>query len=221
MAEPSVPALDDFNRANENPLSYGGKWIGLSGFDRPQLLSNTVRGVGAAGNICLVFWNDAQYGGNVESAVKVPTVGNPGTGEYLVGVYAKMDPVNYLGYEADVWYNGSGWTWQIVRWDAGFEEHDLVSGSVSPANGDLFFLWAMADGTLIFYRNGSELGRTTDAVYKDAVGNVGFFLTMSSTPTILDDFQGGVTVLGGQPTRVRTFGIPTAGPFRPQRGGWN
>lgn len=43
---PTTPILDDFNRPNENPLSYGGRWTGdYSGLTGPlKLVSNQAAG---------------------------------------------------------------------------------------------------------------------------------------------------------------------------------
>jgi hypothetical protein len=65
---PTTPLLDDFNRANENPLSDGGNWSGSTGFSSfssAQLVSNAINPVAPStysGN----YWAASQFGPDCE-----------------------------------------------------------------------------------------------------------------------------------------------------------
>ena len=58
MAFPTTPILDNFNRANENPLSDGGYWSGtFASFETQlQLVSNSITSTASSLSACSSIW---------------------------------------------------------------------------------------------------------------------------------------------------------------------
>src|SRR2546426_2494783 len=71
MAFPTTTILDNFNRANENPLSDGGKWTNplISGEGARVLTSNAVPINGTNSG----YWSDSTLGAHQEGFLTVLT----------------------------------------------------------------------------------------------------------------------------------------------------
>src|SRR2546426_7508013 len=95
---PTTGVLDNFNRANENPLG-NGTWTNpwATGDGNLRILSNVVAVV--SGGFSDAYWSAASFGPDAEAFVTITTLGVTNDVYYL-GVRATTGSVN--GYELDV-----------------------------------------------------------------------------------------------------------------------
>lgn len=196
MAFPTTGVLDAFNRADENPLSDGGKWslgpvIFNAAFDDLLLASNTITAeLGSPGN---AYRNDQTYGPDTEVHALVPTA--------LVDIrlYARLTTVGSGttdGYNVRAVPAGA---WQINRVDNAVDT-SLGSTGDDLANGDSVGLETIGS-TITGYRKRSgtwtNLLSFTDGTYTGA-GHIA--VRVGDNTVVLDDFGGGtIAVAPGEP----------------------
>ncbi len=69
----ALPATDNFNRADEDPLSNGGKWTVVTSFNSLKIVSYACKGpAGSAGN----YWNADTFNDNQYAQCTVSTFAN-------------------------------------------------------------------------------------------------------------------------------------------------
>lgn len=76
VTTPTCDALDCFDRANENPLSNGGKWTNAirgSATTALAVESNKLASSGAAGTFSSAYWNFTRFGPNVINEIQYTT----------------------------------------------------------------------------------------------------------------------------------------------------
>lgn len=187
MAFPTTSLLDDFNRANADPIS--GTWttpIGLSGgAGAIEIVSNQVAGRAGDG-----MWDLTTYGPDLEAWFTM--VDKPGNGLGGIFAYGRMSTLTNTanGYSVDFRVTGGTDTIRIIRYDAG-------SGTVLDSTGQTF---NAGDGigleiigsTIKMYRRDTgvwgEVFSFVDATYS-AAGYIGLGKLPDSTAQ--DDFGGG------------------------------
>lgn len=151
MFWPLSALLDDFNRANENPLSNAGKWSknGNSGASL-QVISNRVGDT--ATNATGAFWNNASYGPNAEAWMTVPIVP---TGTGFVGLL-----LNLAGAA------GSGtWSGYFFAWIPGTPAAFVLQEANNPAVNQIAFAAGSlnaGDKMLVRYKDGVLYGYRYD-----------------------------------------------------------
>lgn len=200
--------LDDFNRADENPLVTTGMWeneIDLDGNVPCRIISNALVHQVSGDGTC---YTDATYGPPSECFFSIPDDGGS-TGNYA-GCYIRVvdaggnTPDGYHGR----WINNSTGTdsAEIYRMDDGGDT--LIAGPFSQefSAGDRLLLRGIGATICLDYYNGatwSELGCVSggDSTYS-AAGRIGAGTNTQNIP--LDDFGGGTlpTAAGAFP-RVR------------------
>jgi hypothetical protein len=191
---PTTSILDDFNRANENPLSFGGKWSGpyLIGFLQFQVISNQADpGGGTAGN----WWNVKKFGPDCEvylDVVTAPTVSgdqfaiiarsvNPGGSTSAIDGYA-------LQYTA-----GSTPQWLLTA-TLGGSILNSVSITHDLQNGDTVGLSCVSNLMTAYIKRAgvwTSMGTLTDSLIT-AAG----YLAIFGDSGVYDNFGGGT---GGGP----------------------
>jgi hypothetical protein len=204
MAFPTTSVLDNFNATNEDPLSRGGNWPGVaySGGTRMRLVSN-------AATARTTTWCDGYYktsyaagqevygttGANQihELLLRQTSVGAAGHDGYAVEFRVPDDQINFYRTDNNV----------DTKLGATLSQA-LNSGDGIGAD--------MSSSTLSAYRYSSSawsaaLTTRTDSTYS-AAGYIGLALYDTA---IIDNFGGGEIVAAstGQPTNVRTWGVPT------------
>jgi peptidoglycan/xylan/chitin deacetylase (PgdA/CDA1 family) len=188
-----TPILDNFDRANENPLSGGGNWSALSS-GGAQLLSNAVASSGAGTTTS--GWKDS-YTGDVEARATV------------------LISTNNAGLVADASLNGAGqlsgylWQWQganspatfaLYREDANVFTTLATFAGFSLDPGDQLALRVIGDsvqGWVYHLGSWQQVASATDTTYR--TGKIG--VRPRGTTPIIDDFGGG-PVLAPQQTVV-------------------
>lgn len=184
--------IDDFNRADENPLVTTGIWsneIDLDGDVPCRIISNALVQQAAGNGSC---YTDATYGPNAEAYSSIPDdVGNNGNYTALYVRIANGGGNIPDGYYLQ-WTNLTGTdTFEIYRVDDGGFVSIGGPYSQEASIGDKYLLRAEGSQICADYFNGttwSNLGCAPDSTYS-AAGNIG---AATNTQNIqIDDFGGG------------------------------
>jgi peptidoglycan/xylan/chitin deacetylase (PgdA/CDA1 family) len=190
----STPILDNFNRANENPLSGGGNWSSLSG-GGAQLLNNAVASSGTGTSTS--GWKTS-YTGDVEARATV------------------LISSDNAGVMTDASLNGAGqlsgylWQWQGANSPATFalyREDANVFTTLATFNGFLLdpgdqlalqVIGSSVQGWVYHLGSWQQVATATDTTY--STGNLA--LRVRGTTPIADDFGGGQVQAQGHPPTV-------------------
>lgn len=198
MAFPTTPVLDNFNRANENPLSGGGNWLGPLFGSGPQLLlaSNQVD-TAVSEQRGSSYWS-ASFAADQEVYCDVPAIeqvvglsfrqvntGGATRSGYHVEVVSLSGPGNILVSRTD---NDSD-TALGVSMSANLNASDGIGVSIV---GSTISVYTKISGTW------SLLGTRTDSTYTSG-GVVGIDTSTFGPSGQIDNFGGGdfVPVVGG------------------------
>ena len=166
-----ISAYDNFNRANENPLSNGGKWTIGSG--TWTLTSNTATPTGASRNSA--FWNANTFSADQFSQMTITTIGNH------IGAAVRAT-AGGNDYSCD-----ENTTTLFLLKLAGGTEGTLTSVGVTGANGDIIRAEVQGNQISCFQNGVLKIGPFTDNSY--ATGQPGIY-SFSNT-TALDNWSGG------------------------------
>jgi hypothetical protein len=182
MPVPSTPVLDDFNRADENPLSGGGNWV-TNGGSRNRLVSNQVTGT-INGTVTLDDWNVASYGPNCECYM---TIATPPASSNFIRLYLRVQSPAAAGQTSYMlqWGSGGCFIFRETSHNT-FTQIATVASSAFQA-GDVICFRAV--GPLISaWRNGVQVLSVVDA----NIAAAGKFIIGCRDVTIrVDDFGGG------------------------------
>lgn len=201
--------LDGFNRANEDPLSNGGKWSS-DGYGQFKVVSNQCV-YSSGSSYILARWNDAQYG-NCEVYLTVITKPENGS---MVELSARCASDYMNDYYALRITAGTGTdVWELIYVNGGVEEIILASVNQELTNNDVIGFSVIRSGstdTLIGYLNGSNIIEDTDT-RGDASGYIVFDIT--GTATVVDNFGGGEVGTIITPSPVSGSFLTSSGAFR-------
>lgn len=187
VENPPTVFLDQFNRADENPVAGGwanGGFFLANDQDGAKIISNQLAPNNSGGQ---AVWDTQISAGKQEVYVKAPV--HPGSNklQMFCKVSAK-DGATGDGYELLI----RDGTQQFYRIDNAADSTAIDTGwTVSLANDDIYHMVCDTDasGTLSFYRNGALVGTATDATYKDQAGYAGVAIVPSvNNDTRVDDF---------------------------------
>lgn len=189
MIFPSTPILDNFNRANENPLSDGGRWDagGL------QVVSNQATSNGPGGDGCT--WR-LVYGPDMEVYVTITTLLNL-HGD-IFSMCNRLDG-NGNGYQI-AWTKSLTQDTINIQSIAGFTPTNIASFNQNVSVGDkigmrsqrnIISAWYAPVGTGIW----TMLGSAVDNTYNNE-GNINAFINEAvSSSCTFDNFGGGSTII--------------------------
>ena len=190
MAFPTTGILDDFNRADETPLSGGGNWGDRNTSQDLSLVSNRVGGAGV-NQLSSEYWTVATYGPDCEVYVSATRLASYGTGSYVRLWLRIQNPgaANETGYMMQWLNNASGCS---IFKETSREAYTSLATSSTPrfAANDQIGMEAIGT-TITVYQNGTSVLSTTDATTTGAG-----YLAIGCRSTIfrLDDFGGGTVV---------------------------
>ena len=175
--------LDDFNRANENPLS--SPYVTGDG-GGAQLLTNAVRGTnGSQYNISI--YEGAAFNSVQSSTITVST--NAGGDYPIIGCNCSNRGAagsTLDGYIALVENDGGGGC-EVYRYDNGVRTN-IGGFACTLINGDEFQIRRNSGTQIEILQNVTSLGTITDATYTDGSPALGVFFGNSNS-TILDDLD--------------------------------
>lgn len=193
MAYPTTAVLDDFNRANENPLA-NGTWAGtiFSSGNACKLDTNQATAAGAFANS---RWSVGTFGANCEVYLDLALLGD------TVGILWRITNMgaSVHGYEA--FYYPAESVVRIYRIDDESTEVQLgadISQAYSVGDG---LGIDMVGNTITLYRRASGVWSSvttrSDSTYTGA-GYIGFGVNIGG---YADNFGGGTIVSGGTTTQ--------------------
>jgi hypothetical protein len=212
MAFPTTGIIDGANRADEDPISDGGKWsIGpddFGGTNNLRVSGNAIwMGSAASAN---GYRNDQDYGPGSEVYVTLAAI--PDTAVILYARLVNIGAGTTDGYAC--YFNFSGTDDALICRVDNDSLVGLGSAIVPPApyaNGDKLGLEVIGSTVAAYvFQSGSwtQLGTRSDGTYS-AAGKIGVRLADSGANAKIDDFGGG-TVIGG--TTYTKTGLAAIGP---------
>lgn len=190
MPFPTTGILDNFNRADENPITG---WTAL--FNGFRVVSNAMKGTTAGSNFA--YYSAATYGPDCECymtiATKVPTGG-------AMAVLARLVDTGSIGtidgYILNVAVAAGTDTITIQRLDNGVGTTLGSSISQEVSNGDSIGIECIGSSISCWYKasggSWTNLGTRTDSTYT-AAGRVGVSTT-TDTSESFDNFGGGTRI---------------------------
>jgi len=180
---------DNFNRADENPLSGGGNWTAQGAGRDHQIVSNAVEAtaIGSGKESCVTTGITGTSKNFAWCRVGTLTGNVSGNN---VGVYLRAaDPGtrSFYRFSAD---NPTTKGSFITIAAAGSDTDLATETSTSWASGDIVEARAL-DTNLELWRNGTKLLSTTDATYSSGRQGIKVFASTDLSEAVLDDFYGG------------------------------
>lgn len=165
MSFPTTPIIDAFNRANEDPLSDGGKWslgpVGFTAGDIFDLVGNEIRWDGL-GSFANNYRNDLDYGPACEVYVTTPVV----AASYSHTLYLRLVDIG----------SGASDGYACIWSNVGNSIRSLTNASLSGAL--VSFTQLIAAGDSFGF---SVQGATLQAWYKPSGGEWGQKASISNT----------------------------------------
>lgn len=188
-------ASDNFTRADNTTL--GTNWIdpeseyGIGNGTFHNAATQINVGVNAQ---AVAWWNPStnSFTGNQFSQVTCSVFSSQ-----QCGLGVNMSGASLAAFTGYVLFVDSvGHAWSLYRQDAGISYNPLNTGSVTPADGDIFYLENNA-GTLTAKRNGSVLGTGSDGTYTGGQPGLNVYSNGSVNVLQLNTWSGGDLGGGG------------------------
>ena len=176
----ALPATDNFNRADVNPI--GGNWTTIGALSAVQIVSNAAKGTNASGRSA-AYWNADAFANDQYAQTVVPFTG---------GLYD--GPVVRAATGAETYYNfrPNGASTAILYKAVAGTFTALGSGWAFVAGNTLKL--SIEGTTLTGYINGVAQDPTqTDSALASGSAGIRFY----GTGGTLDDFEAGNTEAGG------------------------
>jgi hypothetical protein len=197
MANPTTGVLDDFNRADENPITGGGRWITPtpSSGANIQVISNEAGTTDSSGG-SEAYWLPQRFAADQEVFATCTTKPDTGNWFFLNCRIDSNDSASaFVSSHFWVCYSGTGagGTDHIAlrRFSSAFGQVDLATADISWSSGDKFWMTALGDVYTCYRDSGSgytqEL-QATDTQYNQA-GFISFQL--KNHVVRIDGFGGG------------------------------
>lgn len=171
-------ATDDFNRANENPLSKGGMWSRFSDRYAMQVSGNTAT-LTAFGQFNFSIYNGVSFGSN----------------QYVQSTIVNQGFIGHVLRASGM--PGAAGTFYFIYWNAGNSQFNMVKSiagvqtAVGAAIGGTAsagtFRSEVVGSNFSVTRNGIVVFTRTDSSI--AMGYPG--ITLNDTPAVHDDFSAG------------------------------
>jgi hypothetical protein len=192
-AFPRTSVLDGFNRSNAAAL--GGLWTEVP--DATEIDGNAVLVTGT-GN---AWWaSTAKFGANQEAFFTFTQVSSTGTEQGLLLKFSGANPNGANATWIEVAYNGAGGVAVRIKDSGGIRQRGALI-SASFATGDQLGARTLADGTVLVYKNGVQIGSRNvtsganpwSVALASGKGRIGvrFAGTTVGNPARFDNFGGG------------------------------
>ena len=153
----TLPATDDFNRADENPLSDGGKWSTVSGFNNFKLLSKKIYTASGGNSEVGMYWNSDSFNNDQYSQARLGanSASNQWSQKALVRSSASAKTTYMFG-------NDDGSNYLFQKYVAGTNTQLGSSVSQSAVLNDLIKV-TVTGTTIEGFINGVSQGTRTDS----------------------------------------------------------
>lgn len=158
MGTPTYPVLDNFNRADEDPLSGGGNWsTGMyTGESAMRLSSNAA--IGASGAWGGRRWNAATFGGDCESGGTITNLSSGG-----VVVFCRAANIGTALDSYSYWYDLSNTKSVLIRIDNDVDT-SLDEDTTDFVANDKFCIQAIGSAIKGFHYTGGAWNERCSAV---------------------------------------------------------
>lgn len=183
-------ASDDFNRANESPLSDGGNFTLVTGKGTLNLVSNAIT-PGTVNNGCFEVWNNGSWPNDQWQSIKLTNLAD--VGGSINGPQGVLRGVTSGAQTYYFWLARISTGAQISRSVAGSTLSLATNPTAAgiPANGDVF-VCTIVGTTITLYKNGTAILTADDSTLASGNPGVSGFQTLSSTVNLtLDDWAAG------------------------------
>jgi hypothetical protein len=187
MAFPVNGIIDDFQRANENPLSHGGLWTNplITGDSNLQVAGTSFCSGTNPVSTSSAYRNNVSYGPDVE----VYATARLTDGAALADLYARFDVAAQNGYFLT--WDGTT-TWRIRRMTGGSNTTLGSNITQAVATGDKFGLECIGSNISFYFKVGAgawtQIATRSDSTYTGA-GRIGS--RINGNVMGIDDFGGG------------------------------
>ncbi len=152
---------DNFQRANENPLSQGGKWTENIYGDHPlQVVSDVCEVTATSGDFAGMIYSGVALPNDQYASVTFATAPPSGSDSYLAPCIRFTDGGDHFEQEPSYLVYLTSVNWQIT-WGA---YNNIANGALSVSAGDTF-TFAVIGSSLYLYQNTTLLWSGTDATY--------------------------------------------------------
>lgn len=195
MAFPITSLLDNFNRANENPIATGwsGPWRHEN--TNQQQLSGNGLWYTSSGLTNSSYWDLDTFGPDCEAWIDVSSLAAsqfPG-----VGVRITSPGASWAGYSLTVEGPNSVSTWRISSRDGTTLTNIATQGSVDFTSGQAIGLEAIGTTITAYKKIGGVWTNVVSVVDSTAAGAGYIGASHSNYTNALDNFGGGTVVGGG------------------------
>lgn len=188
---PTTGLLDDFNRANESPLSAAGMWTAsVDGSGAPNLDTNAV--VGPVSGTFYTMRTDAAYNADQEAYMSIPTLP---TAARLCSLFLRLQAANigtstFTGYQFQCLESSGSFICRIYYQSAGSATQIVITTILLTA-GDK--IGAQAQGSkLRFLKYSSGSWRVFLQATHASISSGGFLgFCVQGNVVRIDDFSGG------------------------------
>jgi glucose/arabinose dehydrogenase/PKD repeat protein len=201
---PSTPVVDDFNRADG---ALGGSWVASTTAGLAIVANQLAQTSGGSSPV----WNGAIFGPDQEAYVtlNVITASSP-EHDLMLKVQGQTSDAGHLEVRYDATQSrvmvstytpGSGWR----LW--------ATSGTVTFAAGNQLGARAQSNGTVLVYKNGTQILSASVAgwAYAASDGRIGLTLD-NATSSRLDNFGGGTVASGPPPANRAPVAVASGAP---------
>lgn len=197
MAFPTnTTLLDDFNRADEDPITTNWTTPSFTGDGSQELVSNQFGGRGAD-----AYYDVTQFAEDQEAHVTIAVLGTSSVGIYHRVCLRTQDvgTANGTLYTFSIVDSGAGWTAQITGQKAGSALGNL-SGSqaiATPVAGDKIGAQAIGSALAVWYFHGGSWSSVATATDTQITGAGYIQLAIDDSIGRYDDVRGGNVIPPG------------------------
>ena len=205
MAIPGTTQVvsDNFNRANENPISTNG-WTDSGAADKLQLLTNTVQPTSFVSGVdAYAIRNNWTSGDDQYSQAEVTVVGTGANSGFGVVVRHSPTAATVTFYRLVMASNGG---WELCRFVAGAKT-SILTGTATYAAGTALGL-LIQGATLSCWYGGVQIG-TNKIDANILIGVPGLAYSTESTSGSLDNWDAGIPSGGFRKNALKPY------PFKP------
>jgi hypothetical protein len=188
---PAISVLDDFARANEDPLSGGGNWSGpwREAGDQMRLVGSGFIFGQTTGATKSSYWAAQQFGPNVAVA---SVIASPAAAAINLGCRITSPGASWSGYILGV-SNGS---WTLYYRD-GSNFHQIGTGTQTIATNDSIGLYANGTTIEAYWQAGAGAWTNIISVTDSNISGSGYIGVNRDDSTSASSIFSGGTITGG------------------------
>jgi hypothetical protein len=181
-------ASDNFQRANENPLSDGGNWSIAPGANAEKIVSNAVEPT-IANAYCISYWNALSWPNNQYSEITIGSFTGAGYMGPAVRIETGGTQVNQ--YWGQLEYESNSTLLPRLVLDNNGSAINLIVGNIIPfSTGDVWRLSVMGT-TLTLYQNAIQILTAMDSTFSSGAAGLGHYSESAITSNTISAWDAG------------------------------